>query len=123
MNKTPLKNPTNNGGKTDYYAIPDGATTLNDLIEFKRMAPWMHEIFKVIYAFDERSRKGGGFNPEREINKIIYYAERGRNIIAFSQTVIKPLYFSEMTTGKPAEAPSIQNPSPAPSKLWPGQAD
>jgi len=98
----------NNGGTTDYYALPvidkdilsslldiyaDKAITkdtliaaiyqrfpqtLNDLIEFKNMYPFQHEIFKACYALRERADKdikGGGIL--RELNKIKYYVERG----------------------------------------------
>lgn len=99
----------NNGGKTGYYDLPqikdedlinilkpleEGMhsssyvihqlrllfpNTLNDLIEFKNMAPWQHEVFKACYALNERALKGGA-SKEREINKIIYYANRGLNL-------------------------------------------
>lgn len=66
----------NNGGETDYYALPEGCKTLNDLIEYKSMQPWQHEVIKAVYALDERAKKNGG-SRIREINKIIYYANRG----------------------------------------------
>jgi hypothetical protein len=99
----------NNGGKTDYYNLPlpnkfllkdililynnkeiscDDTInliieacpqTLNDLIEFKEMLPWQHEVFKACYALNERAKKNGG-SALREINKIIYYALRGRKL-------------------------------------------
>jgi hypothetical protein len=100
----------NNGGRTSYYDLPlpdkqdilqilrkiqDGILTnneaaeqirkicpqtLNDLIEYKQMKPWMHEVFKACYALEERALKGGA-SLEREVNKILYYAERGLNLI------------------------------------------
>jgi hypothetical protein len=99
----------NNGGKTSYYDIPvlDRSElrslllnkisdkgeietlidkilelcpkTLNDLIEFKNLKPWQHEVMKAAYALEERSKKGNA-TPEREHNKIHYYNERGRKI-------------------------------------------
>lgn len=67
----------NKGGSTDYYTIPKGAKTLNDLIEFKKMSPNLHEIFKATYAIDERSRRNiQGQDRLRELNKIKYYVER-----------------------------------------------
>lgn len=105
-----MDNIKNNGGKTDYYDLPkpklsevieilnscrvneikysDTANliselfpqTLNDLIEYKQMQPWQHEIMKACYALNERAEKNGG-SALREINKIIYYAIRGRNLI------------------------------------------
>jgi hypothetical protein len=102
-------NSKNNGGSTDYYALPlpsisdieliickiedegisvnDAAhliqelcpQTLNDLIEYKDMKPWQHEVFKACYAIKERAVKNGG-SFIREINKIIYYALRGKKL-------------------------------------------
>lgn len=67
----------NKGGSTDYYAIPKGAKTLNDLIEFKNMSPALHEIFKATYAMDERAARNiEGQDRLRELNKIKYYVER-----------------------------------------------
>lgn len=68
----------NNGGTTDYYAIPPGAKTLNDLIEHKNMSFAQGEIFKAIYAFNERAGRAtdGSSSKLREANKILYYAQR-----------------------------------------------
>jgi hypothetical protein len=93
----------NNGGSTDYYAIPSPELseitkllntwngkdfidlaeairalfpqTLNDLIEAKDMKPWQHEVMKATYAFDARVTKPGG-SELRELNKILYYTNR-----------------------------------------------
>jgi len=65
----------NNGGKTSYYDLPINPTTLDDLIEFKKMPFWQGNIFKATYALTERALRGGG-SEIRELNKIIYYAER-----------------------------------------------
>jgi hypothetical protein len=68
----------NNGGTTDYYAIPKGAKTLNDLIEHKGMTFAQGEIFKAIFAFNERATRAtdGSSSKLREANKILYYAQR-----------------------------------------------
>lgn len=55
--------------------------TLNDLIEHKQMQPWQHEVFKACYAMEARAKRGKSFSKEREVNKIIYYAERGLSLI------------------------------------------
>jgi hypothetical protein len=53
-------------------------TTLNDLIEYKRMYPFQHEIFKACYALQERASKDiKGGSILRELNKMKYYIERG----------------------------------------------
>lgn len=103
-----MRDDINNGGKTGYYDIPaptvekiarvltgyglDGKLknavediyklfpqTLNDLIEHKNMKPWQHEVMKAVYAIDDRAKKNGG-SEIREINKIIYYANRGKQL-------------------------------------------
>lgn len=109
----------NNGGKTNYYDLPlpnkdqlesilncvrDGditvdfaineilsicPQTLNDLIECKKMQPWQHEVFKATYALEERANKGTFASIGREINKIIYYANRGLNIFNKQETTQK----------------------------------
>ena len=105
----------NNGGTTNYYDLPlpdkgivldilievsEGSLnpieatnrilalcpqTLNDLIEFKQMKPYQHEIFKACYAMEERAKRGKFASIEREINKIIYYANRGLNLVRKSK--------------------------------------
>lgn len=66
----------NNGGKTNYYDLPLDAITLDDLIEYKQMSFWRGNIFKTVYALDERANRDSKANEERELNKIIYYANR-----------------------------------------------
>jgi hypothetical protein len=107
--------PENNGGKTNYYDLPlpdkgillsilidvsEGnlnpieATnkildlcpqTLIDLIEYKNMQPYQHEIFKATYAMNERAKRGKFASIVREINKIIYYAQRGLKLAVKEQ--------------------------------------
>lgn len=68
----------NNGGTTDYYNIPPNTKTLMDLIEYKGMTFAQGEIFKAIYAFNERAARAtdGSSSKLREANKILYYAQR-----------------------------------------------
>ena len=60
------------GGSTDYYKIPAGATDLADLIEHKDMSFALGNIFKACYRLGEKS----GNDLLYDINKIIYFAER-----------------------------------------------
>lgn len=62
----------NNGGATDYYNVPEGATTLNDLIEYKNMNFAIGNIFKACYRLGEKDSA----KVEYDLNKIIYYAQR-----------------------------------------------
>jgi hypothetical protein len=96
----------NNGGSTSYYDIPlpyrgilrdilikftNGENiediidniyevfpkTLNDLIEYKEMLFWRGEVFKAVYALEERAvRSSDNASIRRELNKILYYTER-----------------------------------------------
>ena len=62
----------NNGGNTDYYAIPAGATMLQDIIEHRNMNFAVGNIFKACYRLGEKS----GQDVIRDLNKIIWFAER-----------------------------------------------
>lgn len=63
---------TSDGGSTDYYRLPKGATELNDLIEHKRMSFALGNIFKACYRFGEKDAASRMY----DLNKIIYFAER-----------------------------------------------
>ena len=62
----------NNGGSTDYYRLPDGATDLADLIEAQGMNFNVGNIFKATY----RLGKKDGNTTIYDLNKIIYFAQR-----------------------------------------------
>ncbi len=62
----------NNGGSTSYYDVPEGAETLDDLIEFKSMSFGRGNIFKAAYRLGEK----GSTTEVYDLNKIIYYANR-----------------------------------------------
>jgi hypothetical protein len=66
------KTTDNNGGKTEYYDTPEGNKTLQDLIEYKEMNFAIGNIFKACYRLgkQEHSKK------ERDLNKILYFANR-----------------------------------------------
>ncbi len=72
----------NNGGTTDYYAIPEGATTLQDLIEHKGMDFAIGNVFKACYRLGEK----GEDTVMYDLNKIIYYAQRELNRIGNGNT-------------------------------------
>lgn len=63
---------TNNGGATDYYAVPPSATTLQDLIEFKNMNFAQGNIFKAIYRLNDTHHS----DTIRDLNKVIWFAQR-----------------------------------------------
>jgi len=59
------------GGSTPkQYQLPDNAKELQDLIEFRNMNFATGNIFKAIY------RLGTKNEPEYELNKIIWFANR-----------------------------------------------
>jgi hypothetical protein len=80
----------NNGGKPDKEIAEIVADkilalcpqTLNDLIEHKQMPFWRGETFKALYALQERAKrtKNSFSSTIRELNKVIYYANRGLNL-------------------------------------------
>ena len=62
----------NNGGDTDYYLTPKDNKTLQDLIEYKNMNFSQGNIIKAIYRMNDYSHS----DAERDLNKIIWYAQR-----------------------------------------------
>ena len=62
----------NNGGSTNYYELPEGASELQDLIEHKNMNFAVANIFKAAYRLGSK----GNTTPEYDLNKIIWFAER-----------------------------------------------
>lgn len=69
---TPATPITSNGGSTDYYRIPDGATELNDLIEAKRMGFALGNIFKACYRLGEKQ----GTDVMYDLEKMDYFVDR-----------------------------------------------
>lgn len=62
----------NNGGSTDYYKLPAGATELQDLIEYKNMSFSVGNIFKAAYRLGNCKHS----DKVRDLNKIIWFAKR-----------------------------------------------
>ena len=69
------------GGSSDYYKLPEGATELNDLIEHKRMPFALGNIFKACYRLGEKS----GTDIEYDLNKMEYFIGRLRGMIRKGQ--------------------------------------
>jgi len=65
----------NNGGSTDYYKLPAGATELQDLIEHKDMSFSVGNIFKSCYRLGNCEHS----DRVRDLNKIIWFAQRELN--------------------------------------------
>jgi hypothetical protein len=70
-----------NGGSTPYYVIPEHCRELNDLIEYKEMNFALGNIFKACYRFGEKD----GIGKMYDLNKIIFFAERLKNIVEQEQ--------------------------------------
>jgi len=63
------------GGSTpSQYGIPEGATDLQDLIEYREMSFAQANIFKAMY------RLGTKNDDLYEINKVIWFANRLKNL-------------------------------------------
>ena len=66
----------NRGGSTDYYKLPEGATDLQDLIEYRGMNFAVGNIFKAAYMLGIKSD-----DTVRDLNKIVWFAKREINRI------------------------------------------
>ena len=64
----------NNGGRTDYYDIPNNAKQAQDIIEYREMNYSQGNIFKVAFTFNVGRHEGTDY--KRDLNKIIYFAKR-----------------------------------------------
>lgn len=64
----------NNGGKTDYYKLDKKWEMVQDIIEDRNMNFSQGNILKAAFCFNTNRHQGT--NYERELNKIIYFAER-----------------------------------------------
>lgn len=71
-NKVLTPTSTNNGGTTDYYAVPSSVSTLQDLIELKSMNFAQGNIFKAVYRLNDPHHS----DAIRDLNKIIWFAQR-----------------------------------------------
>jgi len=72
--KEKLDNSHNNGGKTDYYDLPKDAKCCQDIIEWREMNFQQGNIFKVAFTFN--CGRHNGTDYRRDLNKIIYFAQR-----------------------------------------------
>lgn len=64
----------NNGGSTDYYKLKTPWKDLADIMEDRSMNYNQGNIFKSAFCFNVGRHDGTSY--ERELNKIIYFAER-----------------------------------------------
>ena len=64
----------NNGGSTDYYKIPNDYTDLQDKIEADDFNFSQGNILKSAWTLGKGRHEGTGY--ERELNKIIFFAQR-----------------------------------------------
>jgi hypothetical protein len=79
-----------NGGSTpDQYALPNGATELQDLIEYRNMNFAVGNIFKACF------RLGTKNDALYEMNKIYWFAKRERDRLADGG-----LWIEELSGGK-----------------------
>jgi len=73
----------NNGGETDYYKIPSGFKTHQDVIEQRDMNYAQGNIYKVACTFNVGRHSGTDY--ERDLNKIIFFVNRELNRIALDK--------------------------------------
>ena len=76
-NNSEIDNSINNGGKTDYYQLKNAPFPINDFDDF---AEWrglngsQFNMGKAMWTFN--TGRHSGTNYERDLNKIIHYANR-----------------------------------------------
>lgn len=81
--RRPVDTARNNGGETDYYKIEPEWTTFQDVIEAREHNYSQGNIFKVACTFNIGRHSGTDY--ERELNKIIFFANRELKRIAFDK--------------------------------------
>ena len=69
----------NNGGKTDYYQVPDWVKDFDDFAEWRGLNGFQFNIGKVFWTFNTGRHSGTDY--ERDLNKIIHYANREKKRI------------------------------------------
>lgn len=69
------KQSKSDGSSTDYYKIPEGATDLIDLIEFKNMNFAIGNIFKACYRLGQKE----GNDDLYDLRKILFFVQREIN--------------------------------------------
>ena len=73
--ETTIQFPTiNNGGFTDYYKLDPSWKYAQDIIEARNMNFAQGNIFKVAFTFNTGRHEATTY--ERELNKIIWFAQR-----------------------------------------------
>jgi len=69
----------NNGGATDYYRIDPSWSMAQDIIEARSMNYSQGNIFKAAFTFNTGRHAASTY--ERELNKIIYFAQRELDLL------------------------------------------
>lgn len=64
----------NNGGKTDYYQLPEWIKDFDDFAEWRGLNGFQFNMGKAMWTFN--AERHSGTNAVRDLNKIIHYAQR-----------------------------------------------
>ncbi len=64
----------NNGGKTDYYQLPEWIKDFDDFAEWRGLNGFQFNMGKAMWTFN--TERHSGTNAVRDLNKIIHYAQR-----------------------------------------------
>ncbi len=75
--KSEIDNSTNNGGKTDYYQLKNAPFLIkdfDDFAEWRKMNGNQFNMGKAMWTFNIGRHSGTDY--ERDLNKIIHYANR-----------------------------------------------
>jgi len=77
--KLPKTSSDNRGGSTDYYKLQEGWKDCADIMESRNMNYNQGNIMKSAFCFNAQRHSGTDY--ERELNKIIYFANRELNLL------------------------------------------
>ena len=77
------KQSKSDGSSTDYYKIPEGATDLIDLIEFKNMNFAIGNIFKACYRLGQKE----GNDDLYDLRKILFFVQREIDRLGKTNTI------------------------------------
>ena len=85
-----MKDTVPGGSTPSQYALPNDATELQDLIEYREMNFSIGNIFKACYRLGHKSN----VTKEYDLNKIIYFAQRElQRVQGLNGTVKQPKWY------------------------------
>lgn len=103
---------TNNGGTTDYYQLDPNWKQAQDIIEARGMNFSQGNILKAAFCFNVARHNGTDY--ERELRKIIWFAERELAVLEQNRRVLEAALDMQNTqnTQNTTKVGNCENPVP-----------